>query len=47
MGGVGGESLLLGYVCLQPREQAVDGVGEVLQLVAGPREREALVQVAL
>ena len=47
MGGVGGESLLFGDVRLQPREEAVDGVGEILQLVAGPREREALVQVAL
>ena len=45
--GVGGEPLLFGDVCLEPREEAVDGVGEILQLVAGPREREALVQVAL
>ena len=47
MGRVGREPLLFGDVCLEPREQAVDGVGEILQLVAGPREREALVQVAL
>ena len=47
VGGVGGESLLFGDVRLEPREEAVDGVGEILQLVAGPREREALVQVAL
>ena len=47
VGGVGGESLLFGDVCLEPREEAVDGVGEILQLVAGPGEREALVQVAL
>ena len=37
VGGVGGESLLFGDVCLEPREQAVDGVGEILQLVAGAR----------
>ena len=36
VGGVGGESLLFGDVCLEPREEAVDGVGEILQLVAGP-----------
>ena len=47
VGRVGGESLLFGDVCLEPREEAVDGVGEILQLVAGPREREALVQVPL
>ena len=47
VGGVGCEPLLFGDVCLEPREEAVDGVGEILQLVAGPREREALVQVAL
>ena len=47
VGGVGCESLLFGDVCLEPREEAVEGVGEILELVAGPREREALVQVAL
>ena len=47
VGGVGGESLLFGDVGFEPREEAVDGVGEILQLVAGPREREALVEVAL
>jgi hypothetical protein len=47
VGGVGCESLLFGDVCLEPREEAVDGVGEILQLVTGPGEREALVQVAL
>ena len=36
VGGVGCESLLFGDVCLEPREEAVDGVGEILQLVAGP-----------
>ena len=36
VGGVGRESLLFGDVCLEPREEAVDGVGEILQLVAGP-----------
>ena len=36
---VGRESLLFGDVCLEAREQAVDGVGEILQLVAGPGER--------
>jgi hypothetical protein len=47
VGRVGCESLLFGDVCLEPREEAVDRVGEILELVAGPREREALVQVAL
>ena len=44
---VGREPLLLGDVRLEPREQPVDRVGEVLQLVAGPGEGEAFVQVAL
>ena len=47
VGCVGCESLLFGDVCLEPREEAVDGVGEILELVVGPGEREALVQVAL
>jgi hypothetical protein len=36
VGGVGCEPLLFADVCLEPREEAVDGVGEILQLVAGP-----------
>ena len=44
---VGGEPPLLGYVRLEPCEQAVDRVGEILQLVARSGEREALVQIAL
>ena len=47
VGGVGCESLLFGDVCLEPREEAVDGVGEILQFVAGSAECETLVQVAL
>ena len=47
VGGIGCESLLFGDVRLEPCEEAVDGVGEILQLVTGPGEREALVQVAL
>ena len=31
---VGGEPLLAGDVRLQPREEVVDGIGEILQLVA-------------
>ena len=37
-----GESLLFGDVCLEPREEAVDGVAQILQLVAGPKARGAL-----
>ena len=47
MGRVGCEPLLFGDVCLQPREEAVDGVGEILELVAGAGVRQALVEVAL
>ena len=36
---VGGESLLLGDVRFEPREQAVEGIGEILELVAATRSR--------
>jgi hypothetical protein len=45
--GVGGEPLLFGDVCLEPREEAIDGVGEIFQLVLRSRQREALVEIAL
>ena len=31
--GVGGESLLFGNVCLQPREHRVEGVGKFAELI--------------
>ena len=37
VGGVGRESLLLGDVCLEPREHGVEGVGELAELVAAAR----------
>ena len=33
VGGVGGESLLLGDLCFEPREHGVEGVGELAELV--------------
>ena len=42
MGGVGCESLLFDDVCLESREEAVDGVGEIPRLVVRPCEGEAL-----
>ena len=33
VGGVGGESLLFGDLCLEPREHGVEGVGELAELV--------------
>ena len=47
VGGVGCESLLFDDVCLESREEAVDGVGEIPQLVVRPREGEALAEVVL
>ena len=47
VGGVGGEPLLLGDVRFEPREDGVEGVGEVLQLVSGSGEREAVAPAAL
>jgi hypothetical protein len=47
VGRIGDEALLGAEGGLEPGEEAVDGVGEILQLVARPREGEALVQVAL
>ena len=34
VGGVGCESLLLGDLCLQPREHGVEGVGELAELIS-------------
>ena len=36
VGGVGREPLLFGDVCFEPREHAVEGVGELAELVAAP-----------
>jgi hypothetical protein len=54
VGGVGDEpalgvqGVLLGVEGgIQPGEQPVDGVGQVFQLVVGPGDGEALVQVGL
>ena len=33
VGGIGGESLLFGDVCFEPREHGVEGVGELAELV--------------
>ena len=37
VGGVGRESLLLGDVCLEPREHGVEGVGELAELIPAAR----------
>ena len=37
VGGVGGESLLLGDVRFEPREHGVEGVGELAELVVAAR----------
>jgi hypothetical protein len=37
VGGVGRESLLFGYVCLEPREHGVEGVGELAELIFAAR----------
>ena len=37
VGGVGGESLLFGDVCFEPREHGVEGVGELAELVSAAR----------
>ena len=39
VGGVGGEALLLGDVCLEPREHGVEGVGELAELVVAAPSR--------
>ena len=38
VGGVGGEPLLFGDVCFEPREHGVEGVGELAELVAAALE---------
>ena len=38
VGGVGGESLLLGDLCFEPREHGVEGVGELAELVSAARK---------
>ena len=37
VGGIGGEPLLFGDVCFQPREHGVEGVGELAELVSAAR----------
>jgi hypothetical protein len=37
VGGVGGEPLLFGDVCFEPREHGVEGVGEFTELIAAAR----------
>ena len=37
VGGIGGESLLFGDVCFEPREHGIEGVGEFAELVAAAR----------
>ena len=38
VGGVGGEPLLFGDVCFEPREHGVEGVGELAELVSAARQ---------
>src|SRR5437588_7549067 len=38
MGGVGCKSLLFGYVCFEPREHGVEGVGELAELISAAPE---------
>ena len=44
VGGVGGEPLLLGDVCLEPREHGVERVGELAELVATARQPDPVRQ---
>ncbi|GIH02703.1 hypothetical protein Rhe02_07700 [Rhizocola hellebori] len=47
VGGIGDEPLLRVQRGLQPSEQVVDGVGQVLQLVAAAGQGQPLVHVAI
>ena len=42
VGGVGGESLLFGDVCFEPREHGVEGVGELAELVVAARQPDSV-----
>ena len=42
VGGVGGESLLFGDLCFEPREHAVEGVGEFAELIAAALEPDSV-----
>ena len=42
VGGVGGEALLFGDLCFEPREHAVEGVGELAELVAAALQPDAV-----
>ena len=42
VGGVGGEALLFGDLCFEPREHAVEGVGELAELVPAALQPDAV-----
>jgi hypothetical protein len=42
VGGVGGESLLFGDVCFEPREHGVEDVGELTELISTAREPDSV-----